>query len=294
MRYVTLKYEAAIGGSGGVQDVGHAAAPCSLDVGGLASPIPAFRIASMAVNRIPQNGPPEVTLRIPGAWSEPQEFFSRLPRGCRSTESGIVLADGAEFELNVLPADEEFPQIFAQSCPKLPTEDERGRIDNYTVNICVTGPGGSVTAAKQLMAAAAAVLTAGGAGVFVDNSGIAHGASDWLTLLDSADNGGAYWAFVSAIPTDDELYSMGMHVLGCRDAIIPRTGHEDFDLRTLHSFLGYTAFSGVPLNDGEMVGDPVLPNFRIRAEADDRVPADAPMFNAYGRWRLVPIDVELN
>lgn len=237
---------------------------------------------------------PEVTLRIPGAWRSPEEFSQRLPRGCRATERGLVLADGSEFELNALPADEEFPGVFAGSCPKLPTEDERERIEQYAVNICVTGKGGSLAAAKQLMAAAAAVLAAGGAGVFVDNSGLAHGATDWLALLDSADNGGAYWAFVSAVGGDDELYSMGMHVLGCRDAIIPRTGRDEFDHRTLHSFLGYTAFSGAALSDGDVVGDAVLPTFRVHAEADDRVEAPAPMHNPYGRWRLARVDAERN
>ncbi len=237
---------------------------------------------------------PEVTLRIPGAWSEPQEFFERLPRGCRCTENGLVLVDGTEFEMRALPADEDFPAIFAGGCPKLPTDDERQRIENYTVNVCLTGRGGSVAAARQVMEAGAAVLAAGGAGVFVDNSGLAHGGGDWLTLLDGADDGGVYWAFVSAVHSENELYSMGMHVLGFRDAVIPRTGHEEFDFRTLHSFLGYTAFSGAELKDGDMVGDAVLPNFRVHAEADDRVPEDAPMFNPYGRWRLAPVDVSRN
>jgi hypothetical protein len=206
----------------------------------------------------------------------------------------LVLADGSAFELHVLPADEEFPRIFSGSCPKTPTDDERERIENYTVNVCLTGPGGSIAAAKQVMEAGAAVLATGGAGVFVDNSGIAHGGGDWLTLLDSADDGGAYWAFVSAVHSDDELYSLGMHVLGCRDAIVPRTGHDEFDFRTLHSFLGYTAFSGHVLSDGDMVGDAVLPNFRVHAQEDDRVEEGAPMFNPYGRWRLARVDAERN
>lgn len=237
---------------------------------------------------------PEVTLRIPGTWSAPSEFLDRLPRSCRCTEESLVLADGSEFELHALPADEEFPRIFAGGCPKLPTEAECIQIEDYTVNICLTGRGGTIEAAKQLMAAGAAVLAAGGAGVFVDNSGISHGKTDWFTLLDSADNGGVYWAFVSAVHSEEELYSVGMQVLGFRDAIIPATGNKEYDLRTLHSFLGYTAFSGKTLQDGEVVGDPVLPIFRAHAQPHDRFPADAPMFNPYGQWRLVPLDGELN
>jgi hypothetical protein len=144
------------------------------------------------------------------------------------------------------------------------------------------------------MAGAAAVMTAGGAGVFVDNSGIAHGATDWRTLLDSADDGGVYWAFISTVRGEDELYSIGMHILGFRDAIIPSTGNDEYDHRALHSFLGYTAFSGATIQDGELVGDVVLPTFRAHMQADERMPHDAPMFNPYGRWRLVAVDVQRN
>src|SRR3989304_3112197 len=91
----------------------------------------------------------EVTLRIPGTWSRPEEFYEGLPRGCRSTKEGLVLLDGSEFELHVLPADGEFPRIFAGWCPKLPTESERDRIEDYKVNICLTGRGGSIEAAKR-------------------------------------------------------------------------------------------------------------------------------------------------
>jgi hypothetical protein len=257
----------------------------------IAGPI---RILLMQGNADETIAGPEVTLRIPGAWQRPEELFDGLPRGLRWTEAGLALADGTEFELHVFPADEEFPGLFAGSCPKLPTEDERQRIENYRVNVCVTGPGGSFARARRLMEAAAAVLAAGGAGVFVDNSGIAHGATDWLTLFDSADTGGMYWAFVSAVRSDEELYSIGMHVLGCRDAVIPATGDHERDLRTLHSFLGYSAFSGVAIKNGDLVADLVLPNFRAYAEADDRTPAEAPMFNPYGRWRLEPVDVQRN
>jgi hypothetical protein len=237
---------------------------------------------------------PEVTLRIPGVWSRPEEFYEHLPMGCRCTESALVLRDGSEFELNVLTADEEFAAIFAGSCPKLPTERERETIENYRVNLCLTGRGGSIESARGLMEAAAIVIETGGAGVFVDNSGLAHGATDWLTLCSDAEKGGVYWAFVGTVRGNDVMYSVGMHVLGFRDAVIPATGDDEYDQRTLHSFLGYTAFSGAKIGDGDMVGDPVLPTFRAHMQADDCFPSDAPMFNSYGRWRLVPVDTERN
>jgi hypothetical protein len=236
----------------------------------------------------------EVTMRIPGVWCGPKEFAEGLPDGCHCTERGLVLADGTEYELNVVPADEEFAGIFAGSCPKLPTEDERERIENYKVNICVTGRGGSLDAARGLMEAAAAVMAAGGAGVFIDNCGLAHGATNWVELLEHADEGGLFWAFVSTVRSDEELYSVGMHILGCRDAVIPATGNNDYDCRSLHSFLGYAAFSGAAIEDGDIVRDAVLPTYHAFTGPDDRLPDSAPMHNPYGRWRLVPYDEARN
>lgn len=237
---------------------------------------------------------PEVTLRIPGCWSGPEEFLKRLPSGCRFSEDRFTLSDGTEFDLTALEADDKFPGVFASSCLKLPTEEERRQIENYRLNLCLTGRCGSIEAARQLMAAGAAILAAGGAGVFVDNSAVAHGATDWLALHDGADNGGVYWAFVGTARSEDKLYSVGMQILGFRDAIVPRTGNEDYDYRALHSFLGYAAFSGESIHDGDVVGDAVLPTFRAQQQPHDRFPKGAPMFNPYGQWRLVPLDAQQN
>ena len=97
---------------------------------------------------------PEVTLRIPGAWSGRRNLLS----GCRAAAASRPRASCSSMDRNLncnaLPADEEFPRIFAGSCPKLPTESEREQIEDYKVNICLTGRGGSIEAAKRLMAAA--------------------------------------------------------------------------------------------------------------------------------------------
>jgi hypothetical protein len=85
-----------------------------------------------------------------------------------------------------------------------------------------------------------------------------------------------------------------MHILGLRDAVIPTTHNNDYDLRSLHSFLGFTAFSGATVSDGDIVQDPVLPTYHAHSQPEDRFSPDTPMFNPYGRWRLVPLDGERN
>jgi len=108
-----------------------------------------------------------------------------------------------------LPPDDEFPRVFEGACRRLPSRRDRRTIESYGVNVCLAGPGGSLEAAIRMLMAGAAVVQAGGAGVFVDNSGRAHPSRDWIDLADSPD-----------------LWSVGMHVFGLCDAVIKR-GDDD-------------------------------------------------------------------
>ena len=117
----------------------------------------------------------EIALRIPGKWSGPEELISRLPDGCRLTAEALTLPDGASFDFGAAKADDKFAQIFRSSCRQPPTDEELATVDSYLVNVFLCGPGGSFDAARNMMRAAAAIVRAGAAGVFIDNSGLAHG-----------------------------------------------------------------------------------------------------------------------
>src|SRR5438067_9616751 len=108
--------------------------------------------------------PVEIVLRIPGMWSNPGELIERLPAGCRLTPEALILADGTNVGFDGMPPDDQFPQIFRSSCRRPPTEEELGQIDDYKVNIGLTGSGGSLEAARKMMEAGAAIVRAGGIG----------------------------------------------------------------------------------------------------------------------------------
>ncbi len=110
----------------------------------------------------------EICLRIPGQWSHPRELIERLPPECRFTPEALVLPDGKQAEFGAVEADEQFPGIFRSSC-RHATDDELAAVDGYTVNVLLSGPGGSMDAARTMMQAGAAIVRAGGAGVFIDN-----------------------------------------------------------------------------------------------------------------------------
>jgi hypothetical protein len=108
--------------------------------------------------------------------------MARLPAGCRASNDTLTLPDGTQVEWGALPADDQFPEIFRTSCRQPATDDELATVDRYTVNVCLSGPGGSLEKARAMMRAGAAVLRAGGAGVFIDNSALAHGGQHWLEM----------------------------------------------------------------------------------------------------------------
>jgi len=121
--------------------------------------------------------PVEIVFRIPGKWSHPRELIQRLPDGYRLTAEGLILPDSTEVGFGAMAPDDQFAQIFRSSCRQPATEDELATVDGYSVNVGLTGPGGSMQAARRMMQAAAAVVRAGGAGVFIDNCALAHGGS---------------------------------------------------------------------------------------------------------------------
>jgi hypothetical protein len=247
--------------------------------------------------------PPPVTidLRIPGNWKSARELVERFPRGCRLTPEALVLADGTKVELGFLDADGQFPAIFRTSCRRPPADEESAVVDGYTVNVTLSGPGGSLEAARRMMRAAAAVLEAGGAGVFIDNSLLAHGAGDWQAMTDDAGSDAVSFAFIAVIRGESEIYTMGMHTLGLRDLTMKLTdagsagagsSNAPADDSEIVEVIRYLARGDKPIDDGHVIADLDGPRYQAFVETPDAqlkgsMRRDSPMFNPFGRLKLV-------
>src|SRR5438067_13097810 len=163
-----------------------------------------------------------VALRIPGTWSHPRELLERMPAEHRLTGDALILPDGTEVGFGAMPADDQFAGIFRSSCRQPPTDDELAAVDGYRVNVLLSGPGGSLEAARTMMRAGAAVVRAGGAGVFIDNSALAHGGRQWLELTEDGGPDALSFAFVAIVGGRADVWTMGLHVLGLRDIVMKR------------------------------------------------------------------------
>lgn len=226
----------------------------------------------------------QTTLRIPGAWSHPRELLERIPAGVRLKPESLVLPDGAEIELTAMPPDDQFAGIFNTACRRPATDEELEIVGRYTVNIGLIGPGGSMDAAQVMMQAGAAIVRAGGAGVFIDNSALAHGGGDWIEMADDGSPDALSFAFVSIHGGQREIKTMGMHVLGLPDLVM---GRADGDADTIIEVIRYLASGEKPVGDGHLLADGrgVL-RFRVAATSGDEWTAESPMHNPFGRLRL--------
>jgi hypothetical protein len=138
-----------------------------------------------------------------------------------------------------------------------------------------------------MMRAAAAVVRAGGAGVFIDNSALAHGGQNWLDMTDDGGPDALSFAFVSIVRGRADVWTMGMHVLGYRDLVMSRVDCESggFDIVEV---IRYVCRGDKPIDVGHVIADETGPRFVTRAQPhDDHV--GSPVHNPYGRLRLVSL-----
>ncbi len=141
-----------------------------------------------------------------------------------------------------------------------------------------------------MFTAAGAVVRAGGFGVFVDNSGLAHRADGWLEVADCPAVDSAFLALIAVFPSNTDLWSVGMHMIGLRDAVITRTEDRRSDCDMLNDFLRYALVSEITIADGDLVGDDSGPTYLVRKELSRRFPSPSPLYNPYGQWRLEPLE----
>jgi len=230
----------------------------------------------------------ETALRIPGKWSGPEEVVRRLPAGCRLTSEALILPDATQVEFGAVLADDQFARIFRTSCRQPATDEELATVDDYTVNIYLSGPGGSLESAGRMMQTGAAVVRARGAGVFIDNSALAHGGQQWLAMADDGGPDALSFAFVAIIGGKSDVWTMGMHVLGLRDIVMKRADIEadDFDIIEV---IRYLARGEKPVDDGHIIADLGGPRFQAFTQDSPEELVGSPMHNPFGRLKLVSI-----
>lgn len=229
-----------------------------------------------------------VTVRIPADWQSPAEMLERMADGCTLTPDRFISADGTECDLDLRDADEDFARIFAMSCRREPTDEEKRRIENYRVQVCLTARCGSKSSAYRLLRAISHWLDAGGQGVFVDNSGVAFGRQGWRHVFDQIDeqqlNVDAMTFALVGLCRGEVARTVGMQILGCPDVEL-LTRELAADGSELIEMMQYVAQHHQQIDHGDAVGDEQSARFRV-TRVDDSQPPSHPMHNPNGRIKL--------
>jgi hypothetical protein len=228
-------------------------------------------------------------LRVPGNWSHPRELIERMPSGCRVTPEALILPDHTEIGFTPMPPDDQFAQIFTSSCREPVTTDEMEIVNRYTVNVGLTGPGGSMKAALTMMQAGAAIVRAGGAGVFIDNSAVAHGGGKWIEMAEDGGPDALSFAFVGIVRGQQDVWTIGMHVMGLPDVVMQRSD-LDRDADTIIDVIRYLCHGDKPIGDGHLLADEAGLRFQAVATSSHQFHAASPMHNPFGRVKLVSIE----
>jgi hypothetical protein len=136
------------------------------------------------------------------------------------------------------------------------------------------------------MQAGAAVVRAGGAGVFIDNSTLAHGGEHWLEMTDDGSPDALSFAFVAIVRGRAEVWTMGMHVLGLRDVLMKRDDVEadGFDIIEV---IRYLARGEKPIDDGHVIAGLDGPRFQVFTQDSPGELRGSPLHNPFGRLKLV-------
>ena len=81
---------------------------------------------------------------------------------------------------------------------------------------------------------------------------------------------------------------MGMHVLGLPDVVM-RRADLDADGDTIIEVIRYMSAGDKPIGDGHLLADEAGPRFQAVAAENNQFAAGSPMYNPFGRLKLVSI-----
>ncbi len=229
-----------------------------------------------------------ITFRIPGLWRHPTEMLDRLPDGFQVTDDRLILPDQSEIEIFPMPPDGQFPSIFRSTLRRPASPQELQVVDRYTANVVLTGPGGSLESARKMMQAGAAIMQAGGAGVFIDNSGLSHGAESWVYMTEEGSSDAVSFAFVGIVRGKSEVWTTGMHVPGFPEIIMKRAD-ADADDRAIIEMIRYVCADDREVGNGHIIADENGPRFQIKHEFPESLNAPDAMHNPWGRMRMISV-----
>lgn len=234
---------------------------------------------------------PQLILCIPGPWRDRTQFLQRLIEGSKGeyVSAGVLLMHIATknvFEVEFHPRDEKVQSAFHSAGPHWRDSAEMARIDSHQSVVYLLGHGGSDKNIQALMLAAQALLDAGGLGVKIETTGLAHSPDAWRRMCSDFALFSPYHAFVIVVTDRDEIYSCGMHSFGMHDVQV--VDEDSASARQAAQTFSWYLYAERPtINAGQTFScDEQSPRYRIFSSEGVDYGPDSLFSNPYGTWQL--------
>ena len=230
-------------------------------------------------------------LCIPGPWETRADLISALIE----RETGYLFAGGLimemesriDFRAHHEGPDDRMAAAFRAAGPHWRESSEMAAIGHHKSVVYLADEGGSRARIEAMMGAAAALIRAGGLGVKVESSCLAHSPDQWLDLAASTHLLSAYRAFVVTVGSDAP-YTCGMHNFGMKDVRMPPGVPNAAKLASLFTWYLFSEEPDI-LPGHTFSAAPDAPKFRVEEATPILYPSGALFSNEFGTWQLVPI-----
>ena len=245
----------------------------------------------------------QIIIGVPGVWKNPSEIAQAVARQNQDLMfAGFTLMDSVTQDVSFIEWHEHDPRlvdVFEALGQPWINEKDLANIAQHRGTLWVMSSEVSLAHARRMMKVGQTLLKAGGLGVKVETSGVAHSAQRWQTLTNSAalaDSDDAtspvYCAFVNLVEGAETDYSCGMHNFGLPDVSLPK--HADgpdgmVAAQVLHQFNQYQLNALPQFNDDDIFSlEENMPRYSLRFEACENCEPEHPFYNPFGRWHLTP------
>jgi hypothetical protein len=231
----------------------------------------------------------EIVLCIPGPWADRTELVQSIVKHSGGyIFAGMVLMHldtHQSYELEFCEQDKRMLSAFEAAGPHWKNTPEMELIASHKSVCYLISKGGSIESAHSIMNAACGLLNAGGYGVKVESSGLAHRPKDWIEQTQYNYLFKSHSSYVVYILSED-AYSCGMHNFGLPDAIVDSNESEN-PCELLRVFTLYLLSESPVIKDGQTFSvDSESPIYRIKACAPINYGDDSLFNNPFGMWRL--------
>ncbi|NOT61547.1 MAG: hypothetical protein HOP19_15125 [Acidobacteria bacterium] len=234
----------------------------------------------------------QIILGIPGTWKDASEVAQAIVQESQDLFfAGFTLMDATTQEVSFVEWHDHDPRlvdVFEKLGQPWINDYDLSQISRHRSTLWVLSSDVSIRHARQMMKLGQTLLQAGGLGVKVESSGVAHSAQRWQSLARGADaTSPLYCAFVNLLEGSDYAYSCGMHNFGLPDVSLAPFTDKEAEAALMHQFNQYQIESLSEFQDGDLFSlSADAPPFRLHFEACDHFAPPHPLFNPFGRWHL--------